>query len=375
MHEQGDFQAAIASFEEALRQKPEFADAYSNLAGAFAELGDIDKANYFYREALRCDPDYTGALSVLATHLRDKLPAGDVERMKEFLAREHPSDWKRSALHHGLAHIYDATKDYTLAADHAAKGNAHRQEVWTRQGKTYNRDEHTGFVSFLIKQFQPSYFERVKAWGLDTEVPVFVVGMPRSGTTLLEQILASHPQVYGAGELPIAKEVFDQIPKWLGVQSPPAVCVPNLTREVIRQAGKEHLTRLRATHANATRIVDKMPDNYLWLGFLAAIFPKARFIYSKRDIHDIAVSCWITNFKQIRWACNDQDIAGRIKNHLRIMEHWRTVLPVPVLEVEYEQTVEDLEAAARKMIDFCGLEWDPACLAFHESKRTVARRV
>jgi tetratricopeptide (TPR) repeat protein len=371
LHERGDFRAAVASFEEALRQKPDFADAYSNMAGAYAELGDLEKSNFYYREALRCDPDYTGALGVLATHLRDKLPGEDVEKMKEFLAREHLSEWRRATLHHGLAHVYDAAKQYGLAADHAARGNAYRKEVWARQGKAYNREEHAGFVSFLFKQFQPPFFERVKGWGLDTEVPVFVVGMPRSGTTLLEQILGSHPQVHGAGELPVAKEVFDQVPKWLGVKAAPAVCVPQLTREVVQQAGKEHLTRLRALHPTAARVVDKMPDNYMWLGFLAAIFPRAKFIYSKRDLHDVAVSCWVTNFKQIRWACDMEDIASRIKNHLRIMDHWRAVLPVPVLEVEYEQTVEDLEGVARKMIDFCGLEWNPACLAFHESKRTV----
>jgi tetratricopeptide (TPR) repeat protein len=371
LHEKGDFKAAIAAFEEALKKKPDFADSFSNLAAAYSELGDLEKANQYYREAIRCDPDYTGAYSVLATHLRDKMPEADVDLMNAFLAREHLSDWKRSTLHHGLAHVYDARKDYPLASQHAAKGNELRKEVWIRQGKTYARDDHTSFVSFLMKQFQPSFFENVKGWGLETETPVFVCGMPRSGTTLLEQILGSHAKVFGAGELSIAKEVFDSVPKWMNMQVAPAVAIPQMGRDIVQQAGKEHLSRLRAHHATAERIVDKMPDNYLWLGFLAAIFPKAKFIYSKRDVHDIAVSCWITNFKQIRWACDQEDIAGRIKNHLRIMEHWRKVLPVPMLEVEYEQTVEDLESVARKMIDFCGLEWDPACLAFHESKRTV----
>jgi tetratricopeptide (TPR) repeat protein len=371
LHEQGDLTGAIACYEKALELKPDFADAFSNLAGAYSELGDLEKSNFYYREALRCDPDYAGALAVLATHLRDKLPDADVQLMHDFLAREHLNDWKRAALHHGLAHVYDAKKDYARAAEHAAKGNAHRLEVWTRQGKTYLRDEHTGFVSFLIKQFQPAVFERVRGWGLDTEVPVFIFGMPRSGTTLLEQILASHPRVFGAGELPYAKEIFDQIPRWMNVQAAPAVCIPELTREVIQQAAKEHMARLRRLNTTADRIVDKMPDNYLWAGFLAMLFPKARFIYSKRDVHDIAVSCWITNFKQIRWACTQEDIANRIKNHLRLMDHWRKVLPVPMLEIDYEQTVEDLEGVARKMLDFCGLDWDPACLAFHESKRTV----
>jgi len=371
LHEQGDFAAAIKCFEEALQQKPDYADAFSNMAGAHAELGDLEKSNLYYREALRCDPDYTGALSVLATHLRDQMPEDDIEKMKGFLAREHLSDWKRSTLHHGLAHYYDAKKEYALAAEHAARGNGYRGAVWARQGKTYSRDEHTAFVSFLTKQFQPAFFERVKGWGLDTDVPVFVVGMPRSGTTLLEQILGSHPRVHGAGELMISKEIFDQVPKWLGVQASAAAAMPQLTREVVQHAGKEHLTRLRAHHPTAARIVDKMPDNYLWLGFLTAIFPRAKFIYSKRNAHDIAVSCWVTNFKQIRWANDAQDIANRITNHQRIMDHWRAVLPVPVLEVGYEETVEDLEGVARRMIDFIGLDWDPACLAFHESKRTV----
>jgi tetratricopeptide (TPR) repeat protein len=369
--EQGDFKGAVAAFEETLRKKPDFADAYSNLAGACSELGDLEKATHYYREAIRCDPDYTGAYAVLATHLRDKMPDSDIQIMKDFLAREHLNEWKRSGLHHGLAHYYDAKKDYALAADHAAKGNQFRREVWTRQSKTYVREDHASFIAFLIKQFQPSFFERVRGWGLETETPVFIIGLPRSGTTLLEQILGSHSRMFGAGELPIAKDVFDLVPKWMNMQAAPAVCMPTITKEIVQVAAKEHMSRLRAHHATADRIVDKMPDNYMWLGFLTALFPKAKFIYSKRDVHDIAVSCWITNFKQIRWACDQEDIAGRIKNHLRLMDHWKKVLPAPILEVEYEQTVEDLEGVARKMIEFCGLEWEPACLAFHESKRTV----
>ena len=371
LHEQGDIKSAIQAFEDALKIKPDFADAFSNLAGVYSELGDMEKANDFYREALRCDPDYAGAYAVLATHLRDKMPTEDIQKMNDFLAREHLSEWKRSTLHHGLAHYYDAKKEYTLAAEHSAMGNKYRLEVWTRQGKTYSRDDHTSFVSFLIKQFQPPFFERVKGWGLDTEVPVFIFGMPRSGTTLLEQILGSHPKMFGAGELPITKDTFDQVPKWMNVQAAPSVCMPQITREVIQQAGREHLSRLLPHCPTAERIVDKMPDNYLWLGFIAAVFPKAKLIYSKRDVHDIAVSCWITNFKAIRWSCTQEDIASRIKNHLRLMDHWRSVLPIPMLEIEYEQTVEDLEGVARKMVEFCGMEWDPACLAFHESKRTV----
>jgi tetratricopeptide (TPR) repeat protein len=371
LQEENDLEGAVRCYREALRLKPDFADAHSNLGGALAEQGDLDRANACYREALRCDPDYVGAYGVLATHLRSKLPAEDEAAMRRFLERQHLSDWKRALLHHGLAHVCDSRGEHDAAAEHARQANSFRQQVWVRQGKTYNRQEHSGFVSFLMKVFSPAYFERTRGWGLDTEVPVFVIGLPRSGTTLLEQVLASHPQVCGAGELVLGKDTFDSVPALLGSDDVPSVCMTRLTPEAVKQAGRTHLQRLRQLSSEALRIVDKMPDNYLWLGFLATIFPHAKFILSRRDVRDVAVSCWITNFKQIRWACDMEDIAARARAHLRIMDHWRKVLPVPILEVDYEETVADVEKSARRMLDFCGLDWHPACLAFHETKRTV----
>ena len=114
-----------------------------------------------------------------------------------------------------------------------------------------------------------------------------------------------------------------------------------------------------------------MPENTLYLGLLAALFPRARFIHCRRDLRDVALSCWITNFGQVRWACDQHHIASRALEYVRVMEHWRRVLPAPVLEVDYESIVADLETAARKLIDWCGLDWDPACLDFHNTLRSV----
>lgn len=371
LQEQNDLDGALKCYKEALRIKPDLADAHANVANVHAEKGDLEASEACYREALKHDPDYVGAYGVLATHLRDKLPETDVAAMHQFLEREHLSDWKRALLHHGLAHIYDARKEYDRAGEHSNKANAHRKETWIREGKVYNRQEHAGFVTYLIKQFSPDYFKRTKAFGITTEVPVFVFGMPRSGTTLLEQILASHPKMCGAGELALGKESFDAVPKELKRKEPPAVCMSVVNRPAIQKIARNHLQELRKYSADAERIVDKMPDNYLWLGFLATLFPKAKFIYSKRDPRDIAVSCWITNFKQIRWACDQEDIAGRLLAHQRIMAHWKRVLPVEFLEAEYEETVEDIEASARRLVKFVGLDWHPACLKFHETERTV----
>jgi len=114
-----------------------------------------------------------------------------------------------------------------------------------------------------------------------------------------------------------------------------------------------------------------MPDNYLFLGLLASLFPRAKFIHCRRDLRDVAVSCWMTNFREIRWTNDQQQIASRFLEYQRIMEHWRKVLPVPLLEVDYEETVADLEGVARKLVAWCGLAWEPACLEFHQAKRPV----
>ncbi len=369
--EQGKWSEAIAHFDAALQQRPDFAEAYVSRAGAYAELGELERAEADYRTALQHDPEHAGALGVLAIQLRERLPQEDVARMEALLQREHLSEWRRAMLHHGLAHVYDGRGDYARAATHAAAGNALRRRIWERQGKAYRRDEHAQFVDFLIRFFTPDYFARVRGWGLETSLPVFVFGLPRSGTTLVEQVLASHPQVHGAGELLVTKQVFDRLPEWLQREAAAPLCLPELRRDVVQRAAKEHLAVLRGLHPTAARIVDKMPDNYLWLGWLATLFPRARLIYVRRNLGDVALSCWMTNFKQVRWACDWEDIAARIREHLRLMAHWQRVLPTEMLTVDYEELVADVEGTARRMLAYCGLEWDAACLRFYENRRPV----
>ena len=121
----------------------------------------------------------------------------------------------------------------------------------------------------------------------------------------------------------------------------------------------------------AERVVDKMPENYLYLGLLATLFPRAKFIHCRRDLRDVAVSCWMTHFRQNRWTNDPEHIVARFREYQRLMEHWRAVLPVSVLEVDYEETVADLPGVARRLVEWCGLDWEPACLAFHKGTRPV----
>jgi hypothetical protein len=219
---------------------------------------------------------------------------------------------------------------------------------------------------------------------------VFVFGLPRSGTTLIEQVLASHSRIHGAGELRLVRRSFESIPARLERAEWPIRCLPHLDAATVRCLAEQHLQWLdeheggrdaRAPkhereclaleRGRLARIVDKMPDNYLYLGLIAAMFPHAVLIHCRRDLRDVAVSCWMTNFRSIPWANDPNHIATRFAQSRRVMDHWWTVLPVPIHEVDYEDTVSDLEGVARRLIAACGLEWEPGCLEFHHLRRPV----
>ena len=210
----------------------------------------------------------------------------------------------------------------------------------------------------------------MRGFGLETERPVFIVGLPRSGTTLTEQILASHSQVHGAGELNCAREGFESLPAVTdGATSLEALAC--LSPSIGQQLSHWHLARLQELAPNANRVVDKMPDNYLFLGWLYTLFPQAKFIHCRRDLRDVAVSCWMTNFRNIRWAADRDHIAARFHDYHRLMAHWRALLPASLLEVDYEETVANLETVARRVVAWCGLEWEASCLAFHQTSRPI----
>lgn len=370
--ERGETAAALACFKEAVKHRPTMAQAHCNLGQALEELGEIEQAVGCFREALRLEPDHVGAHGSLATIQRDKISNEDFQTLQRLLGKDKISETGQAALRFGLAHVLDARGDHATAGEHIRQANTLRLGAWVKQNHGYSPVEHARHIDQLIENFTPALYERVRDLGSDSQMPIFIVGMPRSGTTLTEQILASHSKVTGAGELPYAREGFDSVPGVLGVFAPPAACMNQLTAEGIRKLAQQHLAKLETHNAEQRpHVADKMPDNYSQLGYLAAVFPKAKFIHCRRDVRDIALSCWITNFKSIRWACDLEHIATRLQQYQRLMEHWRKVLPVNVLEVNYEDTVSDLEGVARKLLDHCGLEWHEACLEPHKTKRPI----
>ena len=350
--------------------------AHCDLGTLQQEMGDFEPAHISFREALRQDPRHAGARAALATLLRGQLPEGDMEAMKQLLADPLLNEGKRASLHYGLAQVLDARAKYADSAEHLRLANSYERDWRQKRGQGYDPGDHTRFVNRLIATFTPAFFDAVRGWGSESVRPVFIFGLPRSGTTLVEQILASHLQVHGAGELRLARDGFDalasariQIASTYDERAFEAVA--GLDRVMVQILAERHLAKLHAMSPSAARVTDKTPDNYLYLGLLATLFPRATFIHCRRDLRDVAVSCWMTAFRHINWANDFEHIGARFQDYQRLMAHWDRTLPVSLMQVDYEQIVGDLERVARQLVHACGVEWQPACLAFHQTPRPV----
>jgi tetratricopeptide (TPR) repeat protein len=376
LQEEGRLTDAAACYRRALELEPYSVKALLKQGGLHEELGAMAEAEVCYRRAREANLEAPAPLACLATLLRGRLPDADRDALRSRLDDPELDDEPRGNLLFGLAQASDARGDHALAAVCLEQANALVLNQRTKQGRQYDPAEHSRLVDQLIEGFTPELFNRLAGAGDDTRQPVFVFGLPRSGTTLVEQILASHSHVHGGGELRLAGQTFEAIPAVVG-RNGFVPCLTALDAAGVNQLGERYREGLRAILDRAgpeftpDRFVDKMPDNYLYLGLLALIFPQATLIHVRRDPRDVALSCWMTNFRNIRWANDPEHLAGRIREHRRVTAHWQAVLRKPVHEVIYERLVDDFENEARRLLAACGLDWEPTCLRFHQTARPV----
>ncbi len=370
---QGRFEQAARDFGIAATLKPEWDTVHANLGNVLQEFGEFDASLASRRTAMQLNPRNASVLAQIATMLRHRLPDAELRHLRKLLDTPDLRDEERSALYFGLAQVHDARGDFAAAAGDLEWANAFKETALQKQGGKYHPAEHAGAVRALIQAFSADYFARVQGFGLETETPVFIVGLPRSGTTLVEQVLASHPRVFGAGELMLAARSFNALPPALHSDEPAPACLARLDRATVQTLAERHLAGLcERAPEGVDRIIDKLPANYLLLGWIATLFPRARLIHCRRDLRDVALSCWMTNFAWVPWASHPVSLVERIVEYRQIMAHWRGVLPLPILDVTYEDLVGNLEGTARRLVAFCGLEWEPRCLEFYRTRRAVA---
>lgn len=372
----GDVEAAVAAYERALAIEPRLARVHVAIGEARASAGDTDAALAAYRTALAGNPRSVAARCGVVQMLKSRSAAEDVAALSALLANPGVGPLARASVHAALAQHADATARYGDAVAHLGRANALQWESRSRRDWQYDPVEFARQVDAIIATFDAAHFARVAGWGDRSSLPVFVVGMPRSGTTLTEQILASHPALLGVGERTFALRNIAELPALEGGGSgDPLALVGEVGRERVAERAADWLAQLGALAARAGRpvtgIVDKLPDNYLWLGWIATVFPNARIVHVRRDPRDIAVSCWITAFAQIPWACDLDHIAERLVQKERLVAHWRRVLPLPIHELDYESLVAEPEAEVRRLLAALELPFDPGCLDFHRRAGVV----
>jgi hypothetical protein len=237
----------------------------------------------------------------------------------------------------------------------------------------YDEAATIGILRRMQAAFDPKQMKRGAGLGDPSAAPVFIVGMPRSGTTLAEQILASHPNVFGAGEI----NDFQKAILALGGDAAGALGSPEvaslLSPDELQRIGAGYVARLGAMAPEATRIVNKTPENFRFLGLIHRALPNARIIHTRRDPVDTCLSCFSKLFfENLPFAYDLGELGRYYRAYDALMAHWRALLPQEtLLEVQYEEVVDDLEGQARRIVAHCGLEWDPRCLDFHETERPV----
>ena len=362
---------AAEHYQIAATLEPASAAARVHLGVLDQARGKFAQAEASYRAAIQLEPAYDPAHARLAMLLSGALPAADLEALTERLSEQGTDTERRVGLLFAMAQVLDARGEYPRAARYFREANALNLTL-ARGHRRFRPAEQERSVDDLIRAFNPEFFARIAGAGLDTRQLVFIIGLPRSGTTLLEQVLASHPRVHGAGELLLGRRVYESLPHMLQSSASTEECVALLQPATIRRLAHSYSLRLRAlTGVCADRVVDKKPENYFYLGLLAAMFPGATIIHCRRTLRDVALSCWMAHFRSVVWASDPGHIAVNFRSYLRIMDHWRAVLPATIHEVDYEETVSDLEAVARRLLAVLGLDWDPGCLDFHRSIRPV----
>lgn len=370
-HYHGAVEEAKSCFLAAIRHAPGLAAAHASLGGIYEEYGELEQALASLRESLRHDPRNPGALTRLAGMLRGRLSENDEAAVRERVADPAMPDAKRWPLLFGLAQVLDARDEYDEAGALLQRANALRNDDFRVRGRAYDPKSHQEYVDKVLATCNAEYFARNQGAGSTSARPIFIIGLPRSGTTLVEQVLASHSRVHGAGELTLIPVLFDQLPTIAKRPEPAVDCLDGLDHGAINELAGRYLEQIHALDPSAERVIDKMPHNYLYLGFMRLMFPNAKVIHCRRDLRDVALSCWLTNFAQVNWANDPDDIASRFAEYRRLMDHWRNVLGGAVHSVDYEELVTNTEPVAHRLLAWCDLDWEPACLEFHKTKRVV----
>ena len=366
----GDYDEAIKAYADVLEQYPNNAKVWMSYGHALKTAGRQGECVSTYRRAIELAPNLGEAYWSLANLKTFRFSAADVATMQEQLRRDSISDEDRFHFHFSLGKAFEDAADYARSFEHYEQGNKLRRELIH-----YDADENAQHVQRSKRLLTAEFFAEREGWGCAAPDPIFIVGLPRSGSTLLEQILSSHPLVEGTMELPdiidLARSVAGR--RLRGPQSKYPEALADLTAQTARQLGEQYLANTRIQRkSGAPFFIDKMPNNFAHIGLIQLILPRAKIIDARRH----PLGCCFSAFKQHfargqHFTYGLEEIGRYYHDYVELMAHFDAVLPGRVHRVIYESMVDDTEGQVRRLLEYCGLPFDERCLRFYENDRAV----
>jgi tetratricopeptide (TPR) repeat protein len=366
LKELGRLEDAAASYRQALLFKPDLAEAHNNLGVIYSETGRMEEAVSSFKKALAINANFVLAYKGLATV--EKFTADDdiIKTMERLYANNKISDTDRKDLGFSLGKILENLGDYEKSFHYL-----HEANILKRKSYTYSIKAEGDFFARIKKIFSPDFFASHADSGEQDLSPFFILGMPRSGTSLVEQILASHSAVFGAGELPFLSNLARNVcPENKSAQFPE--CLLELGEHVFKTMGRDYIKKIREYSKAAKHITDKMPHNFLYLGLIKIILPRAKVIHCTRNPMDICFSIYKNDFKgTVAYAYDLVELGHYYNLYSELMAYWEEALPGFIYTLEYEKMISDQQKQTRELLDFCALPWEEACLDFHKTERSI----
>ncbi len=361
------WQEAIDVLKNSLETLPDNAEIYFLLGGVYRAQGAMRLAEESYNKSIEIDPLFSESYEALSRIVSSERRAQLLSDIESQLAKIDEDDRRRGSFYFAAANLCDGMGEFDKAFEHYSRANR-------LFGSPFSTEQFRNGIDALKKVFSKSFFAKRKLRGVSSKRPVFIVGMPRSGTTLVERMLASHPKIAGVGELSDISTISELIAKIYRSADRYPFSANLLKEEQIQALGGKYVERLcrDVDQSEVIRVVDKNPLNFLHIGLIRVLLPNAKIIHMKRDPVDTCLSCWFQHFGAgLEFSYSLEYLAEFYIGYARLMRHWHKILPRFILDVEYEKVVDNPERELKRILEFCGLQWDSSCLDFNRNLQPV----
>ena len=364
---QGKIEKSIELAEKILAIEPTHIRAKAHIAASCELLGEIEKGTPMIESLLHDHPDHP-MVSIVYAHyaLRNNRQADGIAALTNMLRGQNIQEYDSVTALMFLGKLYDSIKDYDTAFKYYQQANE-------LLDKNYDPYTHTSYTSNLIRYFSREKYAAMPESKNTSDELIFIVGMPRSGTSLIEQIIATHNSVFGAGELTLVNTMVSNIQAETESAYVYPACLDEVDANTMNKMADKLIADMRAINADSLKISDKLPHNFLHIGLIHKLLPNAKIIHCVRDARDTCLSCYFQYFAGYHpYANNLHSLAMHYLDYERLMNHWTNELNIPMLTVSYENVVSDTRSEIKRIIDYLGLPWQEECVDFHKNKRTVA---